>query len=144
MKLKSLALLTSLVALTLTTATLRVQAQPAFPEMPPAVREAMSALNLTDAQKEQLAGIRAETRSQMAAILAPEQQQALQNAIAQGQPLREAIQAINLTPEQKQQMRSIFQSTRGQVSDILTDEQRQQLHQQLNSRREQRVPRLSH
>ena len=80
-------------------------------------------LNLTEAQSSQIEAIRTETRSQIEAVLTPEQQAAL----GEGESLRRGLRSLDLTDDQRSQIRALKEGSREQISAILTDEQRQQL-----------------
>ncbi|XHX80743.1 MAG: hypothetical protein RBJ76_12660 [Stenomitos frigidus ULC029] len=107
-------------------------------------------LNLTEAQKAQLKQIREATRSQIDAILTPEQKAQLDAAKQQrqqrqagqpgqlgqpGQKPRGKWAALNLTADQKASMQAIRQDAKQKMDAVLTAEQRQQLEQ----RRQQRL-----
>ena len=84
-------------------------------------------LTLTETQKDQLAEIRQNTRSEIQNILTPQQQEQFQTITANMDRSREAFRALNLSDEQKSQVRNILQSKKSQVEEILTPEQRQQI-----------------
>ncbi len=104
-------------------------------------------LNLTEAQKAQLKQIREATRSQLEAILTPEQKAQLETAKQQrqqsqpgqqgqrGQKPRGMWAALNLTADQKTRIKAIRQDAKQKMDAVLTAEQRQQLEQ----RRQQRL-----
>ena len=81
--------------------------------------------------------IQRNTRSQMEAILTPEQKQRFQAALEQRQGMRAAIAAMNLSPEQQTQLRNIMQAARTQKDAILTSQQKQQLQEWQSERRQQ-------
>lgn len=105
-----------------------------------------AALNLTPAQQEQMRQIKAEFRTQMQAILTPEQQAKLeaakQNSQGQNrQAWRGVMESLNLTDAQKAQMRELKQQQKSRMQAVLTAEQRQQLEQmqqEWKQRRQQR------
>ena len=80
-------------------------------------------LDLTEAQSSQIEAIRTETRSQMEAVLTPEQRETL----ADSDSLKAGLRALDLTDEQRDQIRSLKEDSREQIGAVLTDEQRQQL-----------------
>ncbi|MGB3293035.1 MAG: hypothetical protein WBB01_08620 [Phormidesmis sp.] len=80
-------------------------------------------LNLTEEQSAQIEAIRAEERSQMAALLTPEQRATL----GDGELGRRAWKSLDLTDEQRTQMRALHEQVHTQINAVLTDEQRQQL-----------------
>ncbi|NJP10618.1 MAG: hypothetical protein HC866_15030 [Leptolyngbyaceae cyanobacterium RU_5_1] len=94
----------------------------------------LSGIELTQQQEDQLAQARRQVRSQLEAIVSPEQRNQFKAALEQRDGLRDAIAAMNLSPEQKAQIRQVLQSSRSQFSGILTAQQKQQLWQNLRSR----------
>lgn len=96
--------------------------------------EALDQLNLTADQEAQLTALRHDTRSQLQAIVQPNQRQQFKTTWQQGQSFQESVAAMNLTPEQRQQIKAIFQSSRQQAKAVLTEPQRQQLKQLLQER----------
>lgn len=104
-----------------------------------------AALNLTDAQKQQISAIKQEMRAEMQNILTAEQQAKLQAAMQNGQGRnRQAWKEIkdSLTDEQKAQMRALMEKQKARIeNEVLTAEQKQQLEQmrqQWQQRRQQR------
>jgi len=79
--------------------------------------------DLTEAQASQIAAVRAETRSQIEALLTPEQRSAFESSEMGPRGLR----SLDLTDEQRSQIRTIREDSREQMSAILTEEQRQTL-----------------
>ncbi len=98
------------------------------------LRQAFEQLNLTPEQQSQFDSLRRDSRSQVEAILQPEQRQQFITTWQQGGGFRDAIAAMNLTDTQRQQMREMFQSKRSQARALLTDPQRQDLRQLLQDR----------
>ncbi|MBE9080320.1 Spy/CpxP family protein refolding chaperone [Romeria aff. gracilis LEGE 07310] len=88
-------------------------------------RPNLEQLDLTEEQSAQIETIRTDTRSQMEALLTPEQRA----AAAGSESPREALRSLDLTDEQRQQMRAIRESSREQIRAVLTDEQQQQLQE---------------
>lgn len=80
-------------------------------------------LNLTEAQSDQIESIRTETRSQMEAVLTPEQRETL----AASDSPRRGFRSLDLSDEQRSQIRDLKEGSREQINAILTEEQRQQL-----------------
>lgn len=97
---------------------------------------AIEQLNLTDDQSAQLAALRQNTRSQLEAVVSPEQRQRFQTTWQQ-EDIRSAIAAMNLTPDQRQQVRSILQTSRQQAAQVLTAEQKQELRQLIRAHLDQ-------
>jgi Spy/CpxP family protein refolding chaperone len=150
MQLKKLALIAGAVALTLTATPFAVQAQTTS-SRPLLAQQAgkkgpWQELGLTDAQKEQIKQIKNSTRTQIEAVLTPEQRaklQAAKQAAGQGQRQRgkEVWQSLNLTDAQKAQIRQIKETSQQQIEAVLTPEQRaklQQIRQNWQQRRQQR------
>lgn len=100
----------------------------------PPLLAALEDLDLTADQEAQLSTIRRETRTQLEAVVQPEQRQQFKTMLQQGGSFRQAVNAMNLTPDQKQQVRSIFQSARQQGAMVLTTAQRQELRQLIQQR----------
>ena len=82
-------------------------------------------LNLTADQSAQIEAIRTDTKSQMQAVLTPEQQTALESSGDQ----RGALRQLNLTDAQRSQMQAIREASKTKIDAVLTAEQRQQLEQ---------------
>jgi periplasmic protein CpxP/Spy len=101
---------------------------------PSSMTAVIDQLELTPDQETQLAALRRDTRSQIQAIVQPNQRQQFKTTWQQGSSFRESVSAMNLTPDQRQQVRSLLQSTRQQAKAILTESQRQELKQILQER----------
>lgn len=95
----------------------------------------LAQLNLTQEQKAQLTQVSAQVRTQLDQILTAEQRQQFKITLVQGRNLQNAIASANLSAEQKTQLRQVMQSTRTQLNTILTADQKQQLRQSLTSLR---------
>lgn len=134
MNIKILPLLASVAAITLTTAPLAIQS-PA--QAYPASRFSQE-LNLTAEQIAQMEQIRENIKSQMEAVLTPEQQQQIQTMRTEGRQQGRAMKSLNLSEAQRTQMREIHRSAREQMQNVLTEEQRQQLRELKESRWGQR------
>lgn len=131
MKLKLMPILAGMLAIAVVTTPLAVKAGPNY-------QGKRAALELTQQQRTQMEQIHRNTRSQMEAILTPEQKQQFQAALEQRRGMRGAIAAMNLSPEQQTQLRNIMQSARTQKDAILTSEQKQQLQEWRSERRQQK------
>jgi periplasmic protein CpxP/Spy len=94
----------------------------------------LSGIELTQQQEDQLAQARRQVRSEIEAIVSPEQKNRFKTALERGDGLRAAIAAMNLSSDQKVQVRQVLQASRSTFSSILTAEQRQQLRQNVRSR----------
>lgn len=141
MQLKLIPMLAGTIALALATTPLAVKAEPALSQLPTQTQETpgRQRLQLTQEQKAKMAEIRNNTRSQIEAILTPQQKEQLKAAMQEPrQRRRETFAALNLTPEQQTQMRQIRQSAKSQFEAVLTPEQRQQMQQNRQFRRQQR------
>ncbi len=86
-------------------------------------------MQLSDEQKTKFQEIRNRSRSQIEAILTPQQKQQFQVAIAQGKNLQQATKTLNLSTEQQQKIREIMRSQRQELFQLLTAQQKQQLQQ---------------
>ena len=100
-------------------------------------------LDLTQEQRDKIAQIRRETRSQIDALLTPEQQEQLKalrqnNRQQQREAFRAAREAVNLSDTQIAQMREIRKSARAEIQAILTPQQQEQLRQNMQERHQQR------
>ncbi len=98
------------------------------------MRQAFDQLDLPPEQQTQLVNLRRDSRSQIQAILQPEQRQQFITAWQQGGGFRDAVAAMNLTDAQQQQIQEVFQSSRTQARALLTESQRQELRQILQER----------
>lgn len=135
MKLKTLSLVAGFVALTISAAPLGANAQSRF-STPMQIAQnqgeqlprKFDRLGLSAEQRSQIQGIMQQSRSQMAAILTPEQRQRWEAAKNSGNK-KAAMRELNLTTEQRSQMRAIKDSTKQQINAVLTPEQRTQLEQ---------------
>ena len=111
-------------------------------------------LNLSDQQKEQLRQIHNETRTQMEAILTPQQLEQLKTA-RQNRQARQPGQAgqarqggkrgfmtaLNLSDEQKAKIKEIMDAQKSRIQAVFTPEQQQQLQQLRQQRQQQRQQR---
>jgi periplasmic protein CpxP/Spy len=81
-------------------------------------------LDLTEAQSTQLETIRNNTRSQIQAVLTPEQQTTLDNEGPRG------LKSLGFSEDQRSQIRSIREASKEEIGTVLTDEQQQlaQMH----------------
>ncbi len=101
-------------------------------------QDRFAALNLTQAQKDQIAQIRKESREQMKGIISQDQRDKYKAAIEAGKTRQEAKAAMNITDAQKAQMKSMKQATKAKIDATLTTEQRTQLQQMSSQWRQQR------
>lgn len=88
-------------------------------------------LNLTPAQQAKIAELRAATRSQIEAVLTPEQRQKFSQLTAQRQAVRQGGKGMmmNLTTDQRSRLKAIRESNQAQFKAILTPTQQAQLPQ---------------
>lgn len=87
-------------------------------------------LNLTADQSSKIEAIRTDTRSQIQAVLTPEQQTAVEGSGNH----REAWRQLNLSDAQRSQMQAIREASKIKIDAVLTAEQRQQLAQMHQNR----------
>jgi Spy/CpxP family protein refolding chaperone len=94
-------------------------------------------LNLTPAQQAKMAELRATTRSQIEAVLTPEQRQKFSQLKAQRQATRQGRKGMmmNLTTDQRARLKAIRESNQAQFTAILTPAQQAQLPQRGGWRR---------
>ena len=122
---KHIPVLASAIALSIATVPLVAQAEPITPGSPTSASQTIAQaqdkvpprlekLGLTQEQRDKIAEIRRNTRTQ--------------------QRRREALASLNLTPEQKTRMQQIRQSAKSQFDAVLTPEQQQQLQQMRQER----------
>jgi Spy/CpxP family protein refolding chaperone len=144
MQLKFIPVLASAIALSIATAPLAVKAEPVAPA-PPTIAQAdnkvpprFERLELTQEQTDKIAEIRRSTRTQVEALLTPEQRQQLKTVRESRQRRREALASLNLTPEQKTKLQQIRQSAKSQFDAVLTPQQKQKLQQMRQERRMRR------
>jgi protein CpxP len=114
----------------------------------PRMEQLAKRLNLTDAQKTQLEGIKSRTQTQIRAVLTPEQQtkfdagraevearRAARKANGGQRPEgeykspREMMQSLNLTDAQKTQIKSIHAAAQAEMKTVLTPEQQAKMEQ---------------
>jgi periplasmic protein CpxP/Spy len=89
--------------------------------------ERWASLNLTEQQKAQMKQIHEQTKSQIQAVLTPDQASKLEAAKGQKGNRRELMSSLGLTEDQKARMKSIKQSSKDKMMAILTPAQQQQL-----------------
>jgi len=162
MKFKPLSLVAGAIALTITAIPFAAQAQMRSSSPLQVAQTArtkggqkgawgMQRLNLTEAQKAQMQTIKNNTRTQIEAILTPEQKATLAAAKQARQGERQAGQRqrgqgkkkkgwanLNLTEQQQTQMRQIRESSKQQMQAVLTPEQRQQMQEMRQNMRSSR------
>ena len=134
MKLKFMPMLVGAIAIALATTELAVNAKAASPSRILLAQaqepHGFQRLGLTQEQKAKIAQIRQNTRSQIEAVLTPQQLEQLKTAMQDSrQSKRQAFSTLNLTQEQRTQMRQIRQSAKSQYEAVLTPQQLEQLQQ---------------
>ncbi|MES1026340.1 hypothetical protein ABN584_25925 [Gloeocapsa sp. BRSZ] len=144
-KVKFISLLAGAVALSTVFAPLAINAQPAAPQVGQRAGAGrmgkMAGIKLSAEQQAQMEQIRNEARTQIEAVLTPEQRQQWQAATQNGQRQRGAMASLNLSEAQRTQIRQIMQSSKERVTAVLTPEQRQQIKQRMQQWRQQRQQR---
>ncbi len=88
---------------------------------------AVSELQLTPQQQQQLIQIIAEAQLELEAVMTEPQKQQFWAALNQGERVRDAIKGASLSFGQLWQLRPVMQSTQIQVEAVLTPEQQQQV-----------------
>ncbi len=70
--------------------------------------------NLTQAQRTQMEQVKTNARSQVEAVLNPQQQAQFQSAVEDGQKMRSAVASLNLSEEQQTQVNEIMKVSKEQ------------------------------
>ncbi len=70
--------------------------------------------NLTQAQRAQMEQVKDNARSQVEAVLTPQQQGEFQSAVEDGQKMRSAVASLNLSEEQQTQVNEIMKVSKEQ------------------------------
>lgn len=70
--------------------------------------------NLTQAQRAQMEQVKTNARSQVEAVLTPQQQGEFQSAVEDGQKMRSAVASLNLSEEQQTQVNEIMKVSKEQ------------------------------
>jgi periplasmic protein CpxP/Spy len=150
MKLRSLSIMASAIALTLTATSLAVKAESitsshtvVAQQMRQKGRGMWQQLGLTEAQQAQIQTIRQNTRAEMEKILTEEQREQLRTSMQDGgmqnrRNRQGKFASLNLTEEQKTQMRQLMQSQKAQIEAVLTPEQKAQMQRMKEERRSRR------
>jgi periplasmic protein CpxP/Spy len=149
MRFKALLLSASAIALTLTATSFAVNAQngvgvtPTQKEMrhKEGKRDGkFEKLGLTESQRNQIAEIRKQGRSEIINnVLTQDQRTQLGNSTPDGKRGR-GFRDLNLTEDQKNKIKLIMDSKKQQIDGILTTEQKQKLEEMKQSRRNNRRP----
>jgi hypothetical protein len=96
---------------------------------------ALSGIDLTSQQQQQLVALSQQRIPQIEAILTPGQRLRFKAAIAGGKSVRTALLSLDISLQQRQKILRIMQSTKQQMNGILTLSQQRQLEQNANSLR---------
>jgi hypothetical protein len=70
--------------------------------------------NLTQTQRTQIEQVKNNARSQVEAVLTPQQQAEWKNAVQDGQKMRSAVASLNLSQEQQTQINEIMEVSKEQ------------------------------
>lgn len=92
-------------------------------------------LDLSEAQQSQIDAIRANTRSEVEAVLTAEQRSTLAATLGEDGNFRHALREVDLSEDQRTEIRSIMEGTRDEIGEVLTDDQKEQLQQAMQNRR---------
>lgn len=101
-------------------------------------KDKFAGLNLTQAQQDEIAKIRKETKAQLKSVITEEQLAKLKAARQNNQDRRAARTAINLSDAQKAKLKEINQSSKARIRAVLNEQQRQQFDQNMRQKRQQR------
>ncbi|PZV18945.1 MAG: hypothetical protein DCF20_02545 [Pseudanabaena sp.] len=86
-------------------------------------------LNLSTAQKKQIAKIFAESNPKIVSILNTDQRKKLEASLKAKEPMRSALQSLNLTADQRKKIGEIVKVRREQLKAVLTPEQRKKFEE---------------
>ena len=150
MKIKLMPLLAGAIALSAVATPFIVKAQAETPnqsaptQTTPQRQGRWNKLNLSDQQKEQMRQIHKDVRSQIEAVLTPQQLEQLKTARQNRQAgqapqgRRSVMASLNLSDEQKAKIKDIKQAQKRRFEAVLTANQKQQLEQMRQQRKQQR------
>lgn len=149
MNLKALSLAAGLVALTLTAtsfaanaqndlSTPRLEGQMQLKEWKKGAK--FEKLGLTEAQRNQIAEINKQGRSEIINNVLTSEQRTQLESLNPGEKKGRGFRQLNLTDAQKNQIKQIMESKKQQINGILTPEQRQKLEEMKQNRRSNRRP----
>jgi len=97
-------------------------------------------LQLSNAQKQKIQGIRAKRNSQILKILTPAQQTKLRQELKSGKKLSAALKDLNLDAKQKKELGGIIQRSNQEMRGVLNAKQQQQLDAYLKQRQAGAAP----
>lgn len=101
-------------------------------------KDKLAGLNLTQAQQDEIAKIRKESKAQIKGVITPEQRAKLKAARQNNQDRRAARTAMNLSDAQKAKLKEIKQSSKARIRAVLNEQQRQQFDQNMRQKSQQR------
>jgi Spy/CpxP family protein refolding chaperone len=93
----------------------------------------LTGVDLTTAQKIQLADLGSSIQTEIGKIVSPEQRKQFQTSLGEGKGFAEALATMNITPDQQKQMQAMFVSVRTQVVSTFTPVQRQKILENMKS-----------
>lgn len=93
----------------------------------------LTGVDLTTAQKIQLADLGSSIQTEIGKIVSPEQRKQFQASLGEGKGFAEALATMNITPDQQKQMQAMFVSVRTQVVSTFTPVQRQKILENMKS-----------
>lgn len=91
----------------------------------------IAGVEITPQQQQQLAKLSSDTRTQIEAILSPQQREQFKVAMQSRQAPQATFANMKLSAEQQTQLQGIMQSAQARAESILTPEQRQKIQQNL-------------
>lgn len=99
------------------------------------IAQAVAELDLSDAQRSEIASIFANSRTELEVLLSADQRSAFQTTFVDTQDFRAAVEAANLTEDQQDAARDIMRSSREGIEAVLTEDQLAQLQSARGDRR---------
>lgn len=98
----------------------------------------LAGLNLTQAQQDEIAKIRKDTKAQINSVITAEQRAKLKAARQNNQDRKAAHAAMNLSDAQKAKLKEIKQSSKARIRAVLNEQQREQFDQNMRQKSQQR------
>lgn len=150
MKIKLMPLLAGVITLSAVATPFILKAQAETPNQPAPTQRThqrqgkWDKLNLSDQQKEQMRQIHRDVRSQIEAVLTPQQLEQLKTARQKSQAgqapqgRRSVMAVLSLSDEQRAKIKGIKQAQKRRFEAVLTANQKQQLEQMRQQRKQQR------
>lgn len=99
-------------------------------------KDKLAGLNLSQAQQEEIAKIRKETKAQISSVITPEQRAKMKAARQNNQDRRATRTAVNFSDAQKARLKEIRQSSKARIRAVLNEQQRQQFDQTMRQKRQ--------